>query len=161
MPPRDYVAAERLGPDAGKDDASRNHLKRLQGDWRRVTRSVNGVQESVGRGDTVCLTFTENQMSSWYADTGRKQELEYWIVLDATREPAAMDIIDPHFRRFVGKRPGPGNSDTGLAIYKIDGDRLTICGGLAGDPRPRAFGFPGFDVPASSYMLEVFQRVKE
>ena len=51
-------------------------------------------------------------------------------MVDATREPATIDVIPDG---------GPNRGERILGIYKIDGETLTICMAVAGQPRPKAF----------------------
>jgi uncharacterized protein (TIGR03067 family) len=65
---------------------------------------------------------------------------------DPTADPPALDYNAP---------PGPAGP-TLLAVYKLDGDELTVCRAGTDQPRPT-----GFQAPAGSGLLVIkFRRVK-
>jgi uncharacterized protein (TIGR03067 family) len=67
---------------------------------------------------------------------------------DPKKDPAQLDISEP--------AAGGGPGRTSPAIYKIEGDTLTICSSFGAD-RPTTF-----DAPAdSTRVLMVFKRVKD
>ena len=67
--------------------------------------------------------------------------------LDGSARPRAVDL------RLTG---GPDKGKSVLGIYKLEGDRLTICAGI-GDKRPREFTTKAGDLQ----VIVVYQRQKK
>jgi uncharacterized protein (TIGR03067 family) len=121
--------------EAAGDAAARADLKRLQGRWKPVLleragkavadRSLPDARFEV-RGDA--LVFK----------AGDKTLLDVRVRVNPAKTPAEMDLIP------VGH---PGKGKAVLAIYRLEGKRLTLCWPLGEDQRrPKAFGEKGRDV---------------
>ena len=67
------------------------------------------------------------------------------IELDPTRDPQNIDVIPDG---------GPNRGERVLGIYKLDGERLTICMAIAGQPRPTVFKAE----KGSGWTLQTFER---
>lgn len=131
------VAADQPAPGA-KDQ------ERLQGTWRVVALENEGkpVPAEAIKGAT--LTFTKDQ----YELKGGREEFRGRFKLHATQEPRG---IDSTFVEADGKEKG-----VAVGIYKLEGDRLTICWRQGDKDRPREFG----SKPESGLRLLVAERVK-
>jgi uncharacterized protein (TIGR03067 family) len=67
---------------------------------------------------------------------------------DRTKKPRQVDArIDD----------GPGKGDTFLAIYKVEGERMTVCAAPPGKERPTEFA----SAAGSGHILAVYKRAKE
>jgi uncharacterized protein (TIGR03067 family) len=112
------AAAAREG-DAAADDG-----ERIQGRWQVATAGENGRQLQVTRADV--LTFTADTITQ--AIDGRSEAVGYR--LDPAATPKAIDMGLP-----VGGRRG----FLIRAVYRLEGDTLTLCYHRDGGPRPTAF----------------------
>jgi len=94
----------------------------------------------------VTITFTADGKYETRAPGG-DAKVSGTFTFDAKKDPAEMDVTDP-------AQANPGK--VSAAIYKIDGDTLTICSSTDGE-RPRAF-----DAPAGSkFVLLTLKRIKD
>jgi len=123
----------------GSDD-----LAKQQGTWNAVSSRRDGIDapEEIVRSITRTV---EKDHVTWkregknFAGTG--------LVLDPTQKPPTLDVIPDG---------GPSRGKQVLGIYKLEGDRLTICMADAEQPRPRDFKAE----KGSRQTLMVFTREK-
>jgi uncharacterized protein (TIGR03067 family) len=113
------VAAAR--PDAAAD------LKSLVGKWELVKAELGGNDVTAG------LKYADFQIRPGGAYTVKfvGDPDEGTFAVDPAKTPRQMDIK-------TGKT-GPHEGKTVRAIYKLDGDTLTVCYELSGGDRPTAF----------------------
>jgi uncharacterized protein (TIGR03067 family) len=121
------VAGLLLGADAPSKDEAAGDLEALQGNWAMVALSINGEElpedqvkagKLVVKGDLYTATLGERTISST-------------MKLDPARTPRAVDFTSTD---------GPQKGQTVKGIYKLDGDRLSICRALRPeDDRPDGF----------------------
>ncbi len=112
---------------ASKPDLAGEELARQQGTWFAVSSRRDGIDapEEIVRSITRTV---EKDHVTWkregknFAGTG--------LVLDPAQEPPALDVVPDG---------GPSRGKRVLGIYKLEGDRLTICMADAEQPRPRDF----------------------
>jgi uncharacterized protein (TIGR03067 family) len=109
------------------DKAVEDERARHQGLWR-ATSSIYDGQEAPAEVVRSITRTVEQDHVVWKRDgksfAGTKVEL------DPSRDPKAIDVI-PDGGKDRGERV--------LGIYKLEGDRLTICMAAPGKPRPREF----------------------
>jgi uncharacterized protein (TIGR03067 family) len=87
------------------DDLARSDLERLQGTWRMVGGDVLAEWTVTIKGQELILRRRGRPDARWT------------VRLDLRRHPAGIDLISPQ-----------DASKTNHAIYRLAGDRLTICG---------------------------------
>jgi RNA polymerase sigma-70 factor (ECF subfamily) len=128
------------------DDAADAEAKGLDGTWKFVSLTVDGKEapeEFVQKGRWVI----QSKSITFPGPVKGKSTFE----VDPSRSPKAMDMTGVD---------GPGQGKTIECIYKIEGERLTIClpGGKRESPgRPRPLEFSG----GEGMSLVVLERVKE
>ena len=109
-----------LPPFSGKlaDD-----YKRIQGSWIVTSNEIR--KQSLPQMAGAVFYFSGNQ--HWITgDKGRE-----WFALDENHSPKAIDFYDKKAQSIRG-------------IYKIEGDRLTLCTAALGYPRPKEFSTSPF-----------------
>jgi len=109
------------------DKAAKDELKRHEGTWS-VTSSIYDGQPASEDLVRSIKRIVEGDHAVWERDG--KRFAGTTIELDPAREPKSIDVI-PDGGRNRGERV--------LGIYKLDGDKLTICMADPGKPRPKAF----------------------
>ena len=124
------------------DDAGKNELKRHQGTWIATSSTFDGQKAPDEVARSIQRIVTENHVV-W--ERQGKRFAGTTIELDPTHDPKNIDVI-PDGGRNRGERV--------LGIYKLDGERLTICMARAGQPRPTAFKAE----KGSGWTLQTFER---
>jgi uncharacterized protein (TIGR03067 family) len=136
------TAAAAPAPFARPDRPDRRpDLERLQGDWELI-RVVgrNGRVTELKQGDRLVLSFSGRR--AVFGDPRRPTRSEEWVVtLDASSAPKKMDLNYSEER--LEKAPYLRDM-TGLCIYRLQGDTLTIRlgGGDSKEGRPANFESP-------------------
>jgi len=118
-------------------------LKALEGTWSPVDFKIGGkagVPESI-------KDFKLTIAGATYSLATGKQTDKGTLKLDDKATPKGMDVVGTD---------GPNKGNTLLAIYKIDGDKLTICYALDGKVRPTAFE----STQENGWLLATYQRGK-
>ena len=117
-------------------------LRALEGDWRFASLEIDGtiVPAAVASASRILIDGDRFRTES------AEGTYEGIFTLDAGKTPPHIDI------EFVA---GPEAGNTCLGVYELHGDRLTLCLGLAGSPRPKAFATR----PGSGHALERLRRV--
>ena len=110
---------------APKADPAKADLAALQGEWKVVefirggrTDGAKELEEEnvVVKGDLFTFTHTKVEMVTF--------------ILDPKANPAHIDLT---------KIGPPKQGAVMLGIYKLEGDKLTICAAFDGDERPKDF----------------------
>jgi uncharacterized protein (TIGR03067 family) len=108
-------------------DVSARDLLRLQGEWVLVRMEVGGKEVPAERLASASLRVQGRQ----YRLTTRNMTFDVAIRLDARASPKEIDMT------FLD---GPNQDRTGKGIYKLEGNRWTICRSVRPeDDRPREF----------------------
>jgi uncharacterized protein (TIGR03067 family) len=109
--------------------------KRIQGSWIVTSNEIR--KQSLPQMTGAVFYFSGNQ--HWITgDKGRE-----WFALDETHSPKSIDFYDKIAPSIRG-------------IYKIEGDRLTLCTAAPGYPRPTEFStslFRGTILTATQAMV--------
>ncbi|MGP0065318.1 MAG: TIGR03067 domain-containing protein [Isosphaeraceae bacterium] len=127
-----------------KDKAARDELKRQEGTWSVTSSLYEGQAASADLVRSI-KRIVEGDHAVWERDG--KRFAGTTIAVDPAREPKTIDVI-PDGGRNRGERV--------LGIYKLEGDKLTICMATPGKPRPTAFRAE----TGSSWTLRTFTREK-
>lgn len=109
---------------AGQEPADKTD--KLLGTWRPTAGELSGqkVPDAVLKATQMVLG-----KGTYVVTVGDVVDQGTWKV-DATTDPKNLDIVGTD---------GPNKGKTLLAIYRFDGDRLTVCYDLLGKQRPGAF----------------------
>ena len=129
---------------AAQTAAAKKELARFQGTWRLVAREIEGKKATPGavKAADATLTFKGAEV------TFRSQGEDIWtatLKLDPTRSPKRIEVT---------QLTGPEKGKTGKAIYKLEGDRLTVCFSFADLPTD-------FTTEDTDRALVVYQREKK
>jgi uncharacterized protein (TIGR03067 family) len=134
------VAALTLGsappPRTRPDDQARADLAKMQGVWVR-----RGGVDGYGQPLPPPLDPVVIEGGRLIQEGGAS----YALRLDAGREPRRLDMEEV-------TKGGGGKAYRG--VYKLDGDRLTLCGETAGPGRPESF-----EPRTPGAVLEVYSRL--
>jgi uncharacterized protein (TIGR03067 family) len=131
------LAAGLHGQDVPKD------LVPLQGTWVPAGAVFDGVDVPAELLKERLWVIAGDQLSE--VNKGRR-ERRATLVIDAAKKPAALDVT------YV---EGDAKGQMGRAIYKLDGDTLTVCMALPGD-RPTEFASKS----GGGLALMTFKRAK-
>ena len=118
-----------------------DHLRALEGDWRFTALEIDGKAMPAGALAQSRLLIDGDR----FRTESPEATYEGVFTVDAERQPPHIDI------RFV---EGPEAGNTSHGLYELDGDRLTLCLGLAGSSRPTTFA----TAPGSGHALERLRR---
>jgi uncharacterized protein (TIGR03067 family) len=120
-----------LGAPALKD---RDTASQLYGTWVMEETAEEARVRAIERRDGP-YRYRFNRDGTWQVFRGDKEVAERRnFLFNATADPPTIDFNTP---------PRPKNSDLILGIYKIEGDRLTICCSYPDRPRPTEFATAG------------------
>lgn len=135
------AASGSLAQDAKKDDL-KGDLAKVQGKW----------MASVGPNKDIPLTldFKGNKVTILVTFNGEENTIKGEFKIDDTKNPKTWD-----WTKFEG--PNGENLGENLAVYKLEGDKLTINSGGPGKDRPKDF----METGAEGANLVEFTRVKE
>jgi uncharacterized protein (TIGR03067 family) len=135
------------GPGVGANVDAKvkaNDMAALEGTWRYERQVVEGREIDVaGMGKSHIVISGDTLVRHVYSgQTVISQSAKLWI--DPTLSPKQMDQ-DQSGPLGVSRRP---------SIYKIEGDRLTLCWNNSDSTRPLSFDSP----EGSSFVLSVLKR---
>jgi uncharacterized protein (TIGR03067 family) len=129
------------------------------------------LKDAKPAADIIGLWEHEQSISNGQ-DTAKKRDapLRYEFRRDGTYViyEGDKEMVGPREFRFDTKaspatldtkttKPKDGEATYSLAIYKVEGDRLTICKVMPGKPRPTEFETPS----GSPNFIMIFRRVKK
>lgn len=135
-----------LPPPAPLQAKPRSDKELLQGVWLVVSGKKDGKDLPAQFADSSKITFDGDRMVAVLSDGNRTDRDEFAFELDPSARPKHLTFT----------KPTSGNTWAG--IYKLEGNRLTICspGGLPSAERPKDFD----SKPGSRTLLLVLKREK-
>ena len=138
------VALVVTGPCAAvyADDGVNDELKRHQGIWTATSSTFDGQRAPEAIARSIRRIVSDNHVV-W--ERNGKRFAGTKIELDSTRNPKSIDVIPDG---------GQNRGERVLGIYKLEGDRLTICMARAGQQRPGEFKAD----KGSGWTLQTFER---
>lgn len=127
-----------------KDDASKADLEKMQGNWKMTSLTVNGMEAPAEKVQAIRLTVKGDK----YTVKVDNRTIELTFKLDAGKKPKTVDLTYDD---------GDNKGKTNRAIYKLEGDTMTMCRHQQPDQeRPK-----DFDSKAGSNLnLAVWKRDK-
>lgn len=139
------ILATPLVLTAGDDDVDKE-LKALEGKWKAVALEAGGMKLPKGAVPDFTFAVGANGKS-----TGKmpKGEYESTMSVDPKKDPKTID--NTH-------QTGPHKGKKQFGIYKLDGDKWTVCmtpPGAAEKDRPKTF-----DTKDTANVVFVFERIK-
>jgi uncharacterized protein (TIGR03067 family) len=129
------------------DDAAKKELKSLEGKWKTVGMEAGG--KAFPKDAVIDFTMIVAADGKTTGATP-KGEFKFTMVIDPKKSPKW--IVNDH-------ESGPHKGMKQFGIYKLDGDKLTVCVTSAGSPeadRPK-----DFDTKDTGNVVFVFERVKD
>jgi uncharacterized protein (TIGR03067 family) len=127
----------------GQDNATEKDLKSFQGTWKIVSMKLHGEEKVQGKVEDATAAISGNELTF---TVGQDNVPKTVFKLDATKEPATIDLG-------LAKEKGFPNK----GIYELKGDRLTLCWGGGGQPRPSKLT----STEAGGERLLVLARIKK
>jgi uncharacterized protein (TIGR03067 family) len=143
-----FISATSLADDTGRPDDAMNldEAKKVHGVWKRLSEVQAGVQLDKAHLDKLRVTIGPKKWVFRWDDT---RDVSFSYRLDFTVEPHRIDLLALDDGMFKG--------DMLQGIFKIEGDKLTICMNFDGlGERPLAFRSPR----GSNLTLYVLKLVK-
>ena len=133
-----------IGAAAPKDDDAKKELKKLEGTWVMVSGEEKGKKLP---DDTV-----KNAKLTMKGDKHTVQVGEDTFVgthkVDPAKTPKQIDAIDTE---------GPFKGKTSLGIYKLEGDKFTVCFAPPDKERPKEFSTKS----GTGQFIHVWKRQKD
>jgi uncharacterized protein (TIGR03067 family) len=145
MLPTFLIIALTVGAPAPKD---KDVAQAIYGLWE-IERPPDDASDRAQPRPDGPLRYRFNRDGTWQVFEGNKEIVDRrWFQFDPKPDLPTLDFNTP---------PTPAASPLVVAIYKIDGDRLTICCAYADDPRPTEF----IQMPGSGNYVQRFRRVED
>jgi uncharacterized protein (TIGR03067 family) len=112
---------------SARDDDAKKAQESLQGKWKLVAGEMGGMKMPEGALENGSWVIKDNH----YTFRAAEQTEKGTIKLDPGKKPAAIDLEITE---------GGDKGKTQVGIYKLEGDKLTVCVARAGDKeRPTEF----------------------
>lgn len=132
---------------ADDKDAARKELKALEGKWKAVSMEAGG--NVLPKDSTPEFIFTVGPNGKSKAKTPQHDD-QATISVDPTKNPRTIDNLH---------ESGAGKGKTQYGIYKLEGDKWTVCMTLPGvkeSDRPKSFS-----TKDTSNVIFVFERQRD
>ncbi len=129
--------------DVPRDDPSAADLARMQGDWMVASMKSNGI---VVPADDAQALFRSIDGEKFTITRYTKIVNQGTFKVDATKSPKTIDTLPTTL--------APAAGQPILGIYEFDGEKLRVCNGKPGQPRPKNFDAKQF----TGHTLIVWER---
>ena len=116
-------------------------LDRLQGTWHVTSIEADGQTLAAAASDGAKIVIK----GSLFISLSMGATYEGTVDIHQTRKPKSLDLV------FTA---GPEKGNRNLGIYKLDGDRWTLCLATRGSTRPKTFATK----PGTGFALEMLER---
>jgi uncharacterized protein (TIGR03067 family) len=123
-------------------DEAATDAKALAGTWKPKSASLGDNKIDEMLLETVSLVYDADKYTLTIGDKTEKGT----YTLDTKKTPKAMDIFPTE---------GDNNGKTFLAVYMIDGDKLTICYSISPGVRPE-----DFEANSNTLIVVKYERVR-
>jgi uncharacterized protein (TIGR03067 family) len=128
-----------------REEAARADLEQMQGKWQMIAMERNGKKLPDPLVKTYQRAVKGNEHRVTWVEDRQPNVLNTLMSLDPRQNPKAVDILLGN-GQFKGKKR--------LGIYRIEGDRETVCLAQPGKPRPTTFD-------SSQGAIHVWTRAKK
>ena len=118
--------------------------RQLVGKWNCNSATIDGSPIAAETAQALTLTLTADRFKT---QRGDQVLFDSTYILDASKEPKQIDMIGTE---------GELKGKPALGIYKLDGEKLTLCYTMPGKERPAKFESPA---KSGIYLIE-WQRAK-
>jgi uncharacterized protein (TIGR03067 family) len=129
---------------APKDDDAKKELKKLEGNWVMVSGEEKGTKLPEDTVKNAKLTIKGDKHTVKVGE----ETFVGTHKLDPTAKPKAIDATDTE---------GPFKGKTTLGIYKLEGDRFTVCFAPPDKDRPKEFSTKS----GTGQFIHVWKRQKD
>jgi len=121
-------------------------LEELQGEWVLIARQVDGKKSTDDEVQELQIQIIIKGDSLLFKSLGDKDWQASTLKIDASKTPKTVDVIS---------KDSTKDKKSLLAIYKVEGDLLTVCNSL--EERPTQFSAD----KGSGRALLVYKRTKK
>ncbi len=138
------------GEETDRETTVKKELKKLEGTWEVVSVESNGRKGAEGELTGLAYVFEAN--GKWKLQKDGESQAEGTFTIDPTKNPPTIDY------KIVSSISEESKGKTSLGIYKLDGDKLTVCRTWPdNDQRPAEFAASA----ESKCILTEFNRKKK
>jgi uncharacterized protein (TIGR03067 family) len=131
---------------AGESEAVKKARKEMEGTWQAVSYALDGKKAPAEDLKKIRLVIDADGKTT--AQRDGKTFIASTTKINPAKEPKTIDITFTQ---------GDDRDRTAPGIWKIEGDRLTICRAAPGKARPSEFS----SRPGSGLTLMVYRRIKK
>jgi uncharacterized protein (TIGR03067 family) len=139
------VIAGLLAAVAGGQEKGATEMERLAGKWECVAGANDG--KPLGENTIKQLRLTLTKEGGYKTELGEQVLFDSTCKLDTAKQPPQIDMIGTE---------GANKGKTAQGIYRLEGDRLTICYTMPGHERPTQFE----SQPGSGATLVTWRRAR-
>jgi uncharacterized protein (TIGR03067 family) len=139
------IAVLVLASTSGGQDAAKDEMSKLEGEWSMVSGEANGQAMPDERVKTGKRVAKDGETTITFGD---QLYFKAKFTIDATKKPKTIDY---------SMTEGPTKGKTHLGIYELDGDTVKFCFAAPDKDRPAEFTAK----EGSQRTMSVWKRVKK